>query len=272
MQPLTPFGDTFDWRFGTDYLGEILDPKTSELMATGEIHPLTLQRFPREITKTEGSVTCQTREENIERNSEIATHILSPSRHDIQETVWSSICSVDPQSPPSVPTPIEVSLEDISPIASTTNHFSSSNKEHSCDSVPQVPMSTKPLTNISFEPLSGVESLYRRQKRVSKHDEEMVTEFHPWSSKKAKRSDGTWIQSHPEQECSIHNTLREASRSQNQENPFFLGGLNISTVDNEFSSEEARGISRFRHAGILKYQPYHLYSHLSPFVLPQYEM
>lgn len=272
MQPLTPFGDSFDWRLGTDYLGLILDPKTSELLASGEIHPITLEEIPKALAQPTKDTSEKTPRLEITQNS-------SPSRHKIEEVVWSSICAAPPQFSLPPPELDDISLDHVSPIPLSHDLIHTSpitkakrKKKKDLDSR----NSPLAIANPSFEPLQGVESLYRRKKRMSQ-DEEMVTEVNPWSSsKKVKNipisSHSFWMQRNelltPNEELSIHEALRETSRCQNRENNFIHSATDSRISQNEIDHSTLQSnTDRYRHVGILKYQPYHLFNHLSPFDL-----
>jgi hypothetical protein len=315
---LTPFGDSFDWRLGTDYLGEILDPMTSELLAKGEIHPLTLQPFqkPQQIEDDnpprlkENKIEAGDRIQHLEKNSAPLSLVIDTScGKEFGTNVWSSICSVkhEPstiQHKVSDDDEIQVSnlweFENLNSLKSKVPHHVPSLASPTSAGGTAVP--PIPISKYDFQPVPGVETLHRRNKRIPSSDrgsvdtDHMTTEFHPWSaSKKSKqtplsmKNEGIWMSNfnRPPQQTDdfteshdFHERLGMEFRSWNQNQQelsqtvpggvglvnnvkFSAGSPTPSSILSQPSSD------RYRKAGIMKIRPFRVPQTSNPFSLPK---
>jgi hypothetical protein len=294
MQPLTPFGDLFDWRLGTDYLGEILDPTTSERFAKGELHPSTLQPILRSdqiedvnhLHQEEKKIAAGKRIQHLEKNSDPPTLVIDTCRgKEFGTNVWSSICSVKHE--PSSTLIQHKALEDDDIKVLNLWEFESVNplktKTHPPPSSAQSPVDLPAhVPKYDFQPVPGVEILHRRQKRIPSSDlcgvdtDHMTTELHPWSaSKKLKqqssfpvsiKNEGFWANSHniisqapePTNVHDIHETLRMASRCWNQpkgDQPAHFDDIHIPTGVVQVNNAEVREESPFSSPTFSHLQP-----------------
>jgi hypothetical protein len=205
MQPLTPFGDSFDWRFGVDYLGEILDPATSESLAMGRLHPTTLQPVVPPKPDLDGDIDTSEpfgREEKPRPTLQAFPPAEGPKK-DIGTIVWSSICAVNSdrlsEHPQLINLDQDVCLSPIEPISKAppdlwtfeTITESRDDKGRRSSDIPRSPLA---ISKNAFTPLTGVEILHRRKKRISSDSSSpgdlqlMITERNPWATKKSKSS------------------------------------------------------------------------------------
>lgn len=309
MQPLTPFGDLFDWRLGTDYLGEILDPMTSERFAKGELHPLTLKPIPQ--SHRIADVNPSNLEERQSDPGERIQHLLEQSSNptlkidtshgkELGANVWSSICSVKHEPSSAIqrkaPEDDDIKLSNLWGFSSDPLNTKTSSSPPIADTVlpAQVP-------KFDFQPVAGVETLHRRHKRIPSSSDlctldtgHMTTEFHPWSaSKKSKqsplpisiKSEEFWTNEHKQTHESqdIHERLRMASRywSPKSEQIVHFNYVHDPAQVDSVEIPEGSPISypasppasdRYRKAGIMKLKPYRVPPPSIPFTLPKREI